>query len=68
MNEAAKKMTILMTSSFWARLRIIYLKITSRPTKNKILCCLVRMEQKIVYLSPSWYRIFSKTESLTIIW
>jgi hypothetical protein len=57
----------MMTSSFWARLSG-YLRIASRPTKNKILCCLVRVEQTTVYLSPSWSRIFSKTVSLTIIW
>jgi hypothetical protein len=66
-NEAAEKMTILMTSSFWARLSGC-LGIASRPTKNKILCCLVRVEQATVYLSPKWCRRYSKIASLTTIW
>jgi hypothetical protein len=61
-------MTILMTSSFRARLSEYYLRIASRPTKNEILCCLARVEQTTVYLSPSWCRIFSKTASLATIW
>jgi hypothetical protein len=67
-NEGAEKTTILMTLSFWARLSSSYLKIASRPTKNKILCCLARVEQTTVYLSPSWFRRYSKTVSLIIIW
>jgi hypothetical protein len=65
--EAAERMTILMTSSFWVRLNSFYLKIASRPIKNKTLCCLARVEKTTVYLSPSWCRIFSKIPSLTTI-
>jgi hypothetical protein len=67
-SEVAEKMTILMTSSLWARLNSYYFKILNKSTKNEILCCLARVEQTTVYLSPSWCRIFSKTASLATIW
>jgi hypothetical protein len=66
--KAAEMMTILMTSSFWARLSEYYLRIVSSPTKNEILCCLAKVEQARIYLSLSWCKIFSKTVILTTIW
>ncbi len=65
--EAAENMTILMILGFWVRLSGC-LGIVSRPTKNETLCCLARVEQATVCFSPSWCRIFSKTESLTTVW
>ncbi len=65
-SKAAERMTILMTSSFWARLSGC-LGIASRPTKKEILYCLARVQMATVYLSPSWCRRYSKTVSLTII-
>jgi hypothetical protein len=67
-SEAAEKMTILMILSFWARLSGYYFIIASSPIKNEILCCLARVEQEKVCLSPSWCRIFSKILSLITIW
>jgi hypothetical protein len=66
-SEAAEMMTILMTSTFWARLSGC-LVIANRPIRNETLCCLRRVEQKAVYLFPSWCRRYSKTVNLTIIW